>query len=108
MNTNILTRPNYWTSCPESTKAMWQALANRTSVIVCTHRPDLRDNRGAQQVRRCSTGGKWGRSADVCSMSVERLLASGYVWRTYTPASVRLAAKRDAVYSDGSRMNSNA
>jgi hypothetical protein len=107
MNTNILTRPNYWTSAPESVKSMWQALANRTAanartsgVVICTHRPDLREHRGSKTVRRCSTGGKWGKSSDMVSMSIESLLAAGYVWRTYTPASVRLADKREMVYSN--------
>lgn len=102
MNTPILTRPNYWTSCPESTKAMWQALANRSTSIICTHRPDLRGHRGSKSVRRCSTGGKWGKRADVVALEVDSLLAAGYVWRTYTPASVRLAVNRDAIYSDDS------
>ena len=100
MNTNILTRPSYWADLNESTKAMWQSLASRTSTIVCTHRPDLREHRGSQSVRRCSTGGKWGKSADVVKMSVESLLAAGYVWRTYVRLADRIAAKREMVYSD--------
>lgn len=100
MNTKILTRPDYWTSCPESTKAMWQALANRSTYVICTHRPDLREHRGSMKVRRCSTGGKWAKSADVVGMDVDSLLAAGYVWRTYVPAAQRLADKRAAVYSD--------
>lgn len=34
-------------------------------------------------------------------MSVESLLAAGYVWRTYVPLADRIAAKRDMVYSVG-------
>lgn len=105
MNTKILTKSSYWNGLPESVKSMWQSLANRMaeahhSAIICTHRPDLREHRGSARVRRCSTGGKWGKSADVVSMSVESLLTAGYVWRIYIPANQRLAARRDATYSN--------
>ena len=79
---------------------MWQTLANKARVVICTHRPDLREHRGSQQVRRCSTGGRWGKSADVVAMSVEGLLAAGYVWRTYIPRTLAIAAKREEIYCD--------
>ena len=78
---------------------MWQGQANSLPYTVCTHRPDVRLNRGDDEVRRCSTGGRWGKSADVVWLDVEKLLASGYVYRTYIPAAVVLAAARDAVYN---------
>jgi hypothetical protein len=98
----ILTKPNYWNSIPEAVKSMWQNIANGSSTIVCTHRPDIRirDHRGSDKVRRCSTGGKWGKSADIVSLSIESLLAAGYVWRTYVPRSERLANEREMIYSD--------
>lgn len=105
MNARILTRQKYWNNLPESVKSMWQHTANKYAkahhhpCVVCTMRPDLREYRGTQPVRRCSTGGRWGKSADVVNLSIEKLLADGYVWKTYIPAADRLAAKRDAVYS---------
>lgn len=107
MRAKILTKPSYWNNLCESGKSQWQNTANamaangRTaSVAVCTHRPDLRDHRGSEQVRRCSTGGKYGKSADIVSMSVESLLAAGYVWRTYIPRAELVEASREAVYSN--------
>lgn len=102
-NAYVLTTPGYWSRCPESVKSMWQSVAEQMfqdGTVVCTHRPSLLRHRGNQKVRRCSTGGKFGKSADLVYLNLESLRAEGYVWRRYTPASVRLASKLDVVYSD--------
>ena len=98
-NKPVLTKPSYWATISPAVRSMWQNVANRRPYTVCTHRPDVRLNRGDDEVRRCSTGGRWGKSADVVWLDVETLIASGYVYRTYIPADVALAAARDAVYS---------
>lgn len=98
-NKQVLTKPNYWAAISPAARSGWQAKANRDNAAVCTHRPDVRANRGKDQVRRCSTGGRWGKSSDVVRLNVDGLLAQGYVWRTYITAAVALAAARDAVYS---------
>lgn len=107
----ILTTPAYWNSIPEAVKSMWQNTADQfahahTPALVCTHRPLLTDYSRAEiasagrNVRRCSTGGRWGKSADVVRLPVSSLLASGYILTTYTPAAAILADKRDEIYSD--------
>ena len=101
MKNQILTKQKYWNSIPENVKSMWQNTANaKKGVLVCTHRPSLRDNRGNTKVRRCSTGGKWGQSADVVSLSLDSLRAAGYVLVTYISAAEIREAKRAAAYSN--------
>ena len=99
-NKPILTTPYYWSSISESTKAYWQATANRVPCLVCTDRPSLKRFPGETRVRRCSTGGRYGKSADVVRLDIKALLAAGYIYQTYIPASVRLADKREAIYSN--------
>lgn len=105
MKNQILTKAAYWNSISASVKSMWQNTADaKKGVLVCTHRPDVRTYRGNTKVRRCSTGGKWGKSADVVSLSLDALMAHGYILVSYeTPAEVstRIDAARDAVYSAG-------
>ena len=99
MKTQILTKQNYWNSIPETVKSMWQNTADaKKGVLVCTHRPSLRDHRGNMKVRRCSTGGKWGQAADVVSLSLDSLRAAGYVLVVYISAAERREANRTAVY----------
>lgn len=82
----VLTTPDYWMRIPPSVQAMWRNTAcQHKSVIVCTHRPSLSEFRGSTKVRRCSTGGRWGKSSDIVGLDLEKLLASGYVWRAYVP-----------------------
>lgn len=101
-NRQILTTPAYWNSISESTKAYWQSVANALrAVTVCTNRPLLTAHgKGGLHLRRCSTGGKWGKSADNVWINSESLLKAGYIYVTYTPKAVRIAAKREAVYSN--------
>lgn len=108
-NTNrpVLTKPAYWNSIQPATRAYWQALANALPYLtVCTHRPSVnlfgkpfpmdRDIK----IRRCSTGGKFGKSVDKVWLNEAALKLDGFVFRTYIPAKIALADKREAVYSN--------
>lgn len=101
-NRPILTTPAYWNSIAESTKAYWQSLANALpKYTVCTSRPSLtKYGKGDLEIRRCSTGGKWGKSADKVWLNGEAMIAAGYCYVTYTPKAERVAAKREAVYAN--------
>lgn len=97
----ILTKKEYWNSIPESAKSMWQNTAKHYgSTVVCTHRPSIIQFRGDQLVRRCSTGGRYGKSADFVRLSVEKLLAKGYIFVTYTPKKEQLEQERQRIYSN--------
>jgi hypothetical protein len=75
----ILTTPEYWANCPMQTKTHWRKLASLfDDATVCTHRPNARFYRGTDRVRRCSTGGRWGKSADIVYLSIDALLQHGY------------------------------
>lgn len=70
----ILTTHTYWSTCPIATKTYWRKVANRMpGTIVCTGRPDLREYRGNTSIRRASTGGKWGKSADIVGIDIIKL-----------------------------------
>jgi hypothetical protein len=76
----ILSIANYWKSIPESMRSYWRCIARNTSVIVCTHRPDARIYSGNTPIRRCSTGGKWGKKAGVYRLNLPALLKDGYIF----------------------------
>lgn len=100
-NTPILTRPNYWNQLSPSAQSAWQNTANafaHAGRVVCTHRPSVREFPGSDSVRRCSTGGKHGKSADRKQMNISAMLRAGYVWRVYIPRAEAIAAKREEVY----------
>ena len=87
----ILTRPAYWSDLNPGTKAYWRKVAAKFgapsstpggrawTAIVCTHRPNAREYRGANLIRRASTGGRWGKSSDIMRLDLPALLAAGYV-----------------------------
>lgn len=104
-NRQILTTPAYWNSISESTKGYWQSTANvLRAVTVCTNRPSLNEHgKGGLHLRRCSTGGKWSKSADNVWINSESLLKAGYIYVTYESKGQRaakVAAKREAVYAN--------
>lgn len=80
MNNKILTRPGYWNNLQNSTKNYWRGHTKYGDYIVCTHRPNLREYKGQNKLRRCSTGGRWGKSADIVGVNVEKLIRDGYVF----------------------------
>lgn len=99
-NKSILTKLGYWNSIPEAVKSMWQNTANSHRMLVCTHRPDAKQFRGDTQVRRCSTGGRYGKPADVVGLSMDALIAAGFIFVTYVSKDLRVAAKCEAIYSN--------
>ena len=85
----VLTEPEYWAALQPATRAYWQSVADRhPGVTVCTHRPSAKQFHGNCKVRRCSTGGRWGKSADVVQLDVQAMLSAGYDWRCHEPAAV--------------------
>ncbi len=81
LNMKILTTFGYWNQLNNSTKKYWRKVTQRMpGIVICTHRPNLRQFRGPTQVRRCSTGGRWGKSADIVRLSIVNLENSGYIF----------------------------
>jgi len=78
----ILTTQAYWYSIPPSVQAYWRNVAKTTNMAVCTSRPNARKFKGTTIVRRKSTGGKWGKSADKKHLDMEKLLNAGYTLLT--------------------------
>lgn len=73
----ILTTHTYWQSVGKSTQGYWRNVAAKfPQTLICTGRPDLREYKGDKFVRRASTGGRWGQSADICQMNLEKLFAT--------------------------------
>lgn len=105
----ILTKPGYWNSISPSTKAYWQNVANGIrGARICTHRPDINQfgkkaDNADMLVRRCSTGGKYGKSVDLKWLSEQTLMDDGYIYVTYISVAERaviVEQKREEVYSN--------
>lgn len=76
---NIITTKEYWESINGGTRAYWRRLQReRKNMWICTHRPNRNISRETTLtgvVRRCSTGGRWGKSADTMVMDIPALVA---------------------------------
>jgi hypothetical protein len=96
----ILTTATYWDNIPESTKAYWNHVATRCRHVICTHRPSLRQYTGDTTVRRCSTKGFHGKSADFVRLNLTKLMESGFVFRQYIPLSRRISEKIALTYNN--------
>ena len=90
----ILTTELWWNTVSNSVKSRIQNQANLYfPVIYCTGRPGAGFG-GKTPVRRQCEGPSWGGKADTVTLDIEKLLKSGYVFRTFDAEAVKLARKK--------------
>lgn len=76
----IITLAGYWNTLQNRTKVYWRKTASQyNQIFICTSRPNARRYKGSTKVRRASTRGKWGKSADFKALNVEKMLQEGYI-----------------------------
>ena len=95
----ILTTTEYWMRIPPATKSYWRNMEQNRTVMICTHRPSMKKFKGENEVRRCSTGGKYGKCADVVLLSIVDLLED---W-VHTCMIITIDTETHLVQVDGTR-----
>ena len=92
----ILTTEKYWNTISNSVKSRIQNEANNllASCIYCCGRPDKHIFQGKTEVRRQCEGPSWGAQADFVNLDIPKLLASGYVFRTYDVEAQKLLKRK--------------